>query len=606
MKIREKTNLDICNDNDLKLAILTNVVEEKTTKNQIRATMQLIAKALCGTLGPYGSTSILEDQGLKHHLVTKDGYDLLTRMTFDNEISRTILDILKSISSSQVSTVGDGSTSAIVVASSLYEAITDPANKEMLSKVASKDIVDMLNYLAEILEEELKKAAKPISEDLHELDTVGAIAVNNDKECGKMVADIYRKIGKYGFITTDAVEQIQKDTVEYKEGIQWKRPYLEDYFAINIPSKKVVHEEPYLFLTTEVLTQNHLQLLMDVIGYAARESRPLLIVCCGADQDARTFFKKNRLKHLAMSDRKTPELVFTVVDIDTVTETSKATLRNLALLTGCEIYSPVEHAEHTHPYFLAHQKQFYGKAAKVIVTPKETQVICDTSLIPEEYDVIRKAKEEELLKQINNALSKTDRTMDDEKEIYYLKYEYNSLLGNSAVLHVGGQTLTERMSRERLLEDAVLACRSAINYGTIYGGNLAIPKIIYDKFDYILNLLYTKFNYLPFKTDEEKEKFFTYFLNIFQDAFKQSYRHVLDNSYFNEQEVEDVVDRCIKESVFYNLKTHKYEGMSETGVINSVDTDTQILKACISIIGLLATSNQVVISSYCTLDAIKQ
>ena len=29
MKIREKTNLDICNDNDLKLAILTNVVEEK-------------------------------------------------------------------------------------------------------------------------------------------------------------------------------------------------------------------------------------------------------------------------------------------------------------------------------------------------------------------------------------------------------------------------------------------------------------------------------------------------------------------------------------------------------------------------------------------------
>ena len=80
--------------------------------------------------------------------------------------------------------------------------------------------------------------------------------------------------------------------------------------------------------------------------------------------------------------------------------------------------------------------------------------------------------------------------MDDEKEIYYLKYEYNSLLGNSAVLHVGGQTLTERMSRERLLEDAVLACRSAINYGTIYGGNLAIPKIIYDKFK-SLNCFFT-------------------------------------------------------------------------------------------------------------------
>ena len=136
MKIREKTNLEICSENNLKVTLLSNVAEEVTTKNQIRATMQIIAKALCGTLGPYGSTSICQDAQMKHHLVTKDGYDLLNRMIFDNEISRTILDLLKNISSSQVASVGDGSTSAIVVASSLYEFITNKNNNEYFKRVA--------------------------------------------------------------------------------------------------------------------------------------------------------------------------------------------------------------------------------------------------------------------------------------------------------------------------------------------------------------------------------------------------------------------------------------------------------------------------------------
>ena len=53
MKLREKTNLQICDENKLKLAISTNVVEEENAKNKMRATSDLIAKALYATLGPY-------------------------------------------------------------------------------------------------------------------------------------------------------------------------------------------------------------------------------------------------------------------------------------------------------------------------------------------------------------------------------------------------------------------------------------------------------------------------------------------------------------------------------------------------------------------------
>lgn len=601
MKIREKTNLEICSENDLKVTLLSNVAEELTTKNQIKATMQIIAKALCGTLGPYGSTSICQDVQMKHHLVTKDGYDLLNRMIFDNEISRTILDLLKNISSSQVSSVGDGSTSAIVVASSLYESITNKDNNlSYFKRVASKDIVDILNYLGELLEEELKQIATPMSEDMHELDIVAAVAVNNDREAGENVANIYKKIGKYGFISTDVVEIYKKDTVEYREGISWHRSYIEDYFTLNKQSKKINHSEPWLFLTTEFLGQKDLPILSEVIGNAAKNEKELVIVCNGADQDARTFFKKNRMKHLT---NKTPELVFTVVDIDQVTETGRSTLENLAILTGCQIWDSTYNRAHTHPYLVANFQNFIGKAHSVAITPKETQVICDSSLVSDDYIEMKKEKVEWLEEQIRLASNKLDRTMDEEQELFYLRADYNTLLGNTAILHVGGQTLTERMSRERLLEDAILACKSAINNGTIYGGNLAIPKIISTKKDKLNTLLSKKFSYLPFDNISD---FFYFFLNTIKEAFLASYKHVLDNAYFTEDEVNDVANKCLNESMFYNLKTHKYEPFNETSVINSVDTDIQIMKACISIIGLLATSNQVVTASYCMSDAIKK
>ena len=45
MKLREKTNMKVCEENSLPYTILTNVVEEKNTKGKMRATSELIAKA---------------------------------------------------------------------------------------------------------------------------------------------------------------------------------------------------------------------------------------------------------------------------------------------------------------------------------------------------------------------------------------------------------------------------------------------------------------------------------------------------------------------------------------------------------------------------------
>jgi chaperonin GroEL len=598
MKLRKKTNIELSEQNGLHHTLLTNTVEERTSKNKIRATMQVISKILCGTLGPYGSTTIVQDREMRH-FATKDGYDVMNKIGFDDEVARTIVDILRQVASNQVLSVGDGSTSAIVVSEALYSALTDPENEKLFEKVAAKDIVDILNDLSDYLEVELKKRTRAVSEDLSEIEKVAAISTNNDKIAGAFMKDIYSRIGRFGFISTDVLEKREKDYYEVKQGIEWSRGYIDDYFAYGRESKKVVHDqEPRLFLTNSTLSYSDLEILMSsVIGdVCGKQKAEVVVVANNFDEDVRTFFKANRTKH--MSGRGIAEMVFTVVDIDQVTTTSIHTLDDLATLAGCEIYDKFKHKPSD---YLAKPERFLGRAEKVIVTAKSTQVI-GKSLEGEALsrkDVAVSGFKAELEK----TLSVDEPTKDQEFDIYELRRRISCLTDSTAVIHVGGKSLTERMTRERLFEDAIFACKSAIKHGVIPGGNIMIPMILEDKSKELARDLSAKYDYLPV---ESLADFFSRFLFIIKEAFKESYRNVLNNSYFTEEEVEHVVTECIVKKLFYNLKLHKYEPIETTSVINSVDTDIQILRSVISIIGILATSNQFITLNLNVTDQIRK
>jgi chaperonin GroEL len=598
MKLRKKTNVEISQENNLEFVLLTNTVEERSTKAKIRTTMQIISKILCGTLGPYGSTTIVQDREMRH-FATKDGYDVMNKISFDDEVSRTILDILRQVASTQVLTVGDGSTSAIVVSESLYSALTNKENSKLFSRIAPKDILDILNDLSTYLEEELKKRATPISEDLHELETVARIATNNDRETGKLMHEIYNRIGTFGFISTDVLEKKEKDSYEVKQGIEWQRGYVEDFFAHGRDNKKIIHDlKPRVFLTNSTLTYEDLEILLSqLIGdVCGKQKAELVIVANNFDEDVKNFFKINRTKHIA--NKNIPEMVFTAVDIDQVTESSVHNLEDLGTLLGCEVYDKMKHKPVD---YLADINRFVGLAEKIIITSKSTQIIGK-----ELTEKAQKAKIEkvEFLKENLKKLMSTDETNKDlDFDIYENRRRISCLTDSTAIIHVGGKSLTERMTRERLIEDAIFASKSAIKYGVIPGGNLMIPKIIQSNNGALVETLKSKYYYLPV---ESMSNFFEEFLKIVKNAFLESYRNVLNNSYFNEEEVEGVIEECLSKDKFYNLKLHSYESFKDTGVINSVDTDIQILRSVVSIIGILATSNQFITLNLNLTDQIKK
>lgn len=585
MKLRNKTNLEICDENQLKISIATNVVEENNTKNKMRATSNLIAKALIATLGPYGSSTIIQDREGKH-FATKDGYDLMNRMEFDDAVARTILDLFRTTASNQVFTVGDGSTSAIVVANSLFQALTDKEQLDLFKKISPKDIVDILNDLSEMVESELKKMAVEVSPDMHELDIIAAVANNNDMEVGKLIGDIYREIGEFGFISMDVLEKQPKDTYEIKSGVEWNRGYIDPVFAKMYGDEKIIYDEnPRIILSNSTITYDDLELGLIPLMKSAisqQEKTQLIIVANDFDADALQFLKNNRVKHLSS---KQPEMNFVAVDIDQVTKESRNKLEDLALLCGCKVWDKL----FTKPAeIIANPGQFIGTAGKAIISPKTTQIIKNDNV----NDATKKAIEAKV-KELDTELRKLSSievpTKEEDLKLYELRQRKSRLTSSTAMFHVGGKTMAERMTRQRLIEDAIFACKSTLEYGYIPGGNICIPKILREKKEAFASVLGAKYNYLPL---DNIRTFFAYFIDMITRAFLESYTAVLSNSYMEESTINETIEKCLTENKFYNLKLHRFEDWEDTQVINSVETDLQILKSCISIIGILSTSNQ--------------
>ena len=102
----------------------TNIISNEDLKKIMFETLQFLSNTLSRTLGPFGTTTIIQDRML-NHTITKDGYTLLKKIYIEEEEARTILDLVKKISRNLVRRVGDGSTSSIIIANSLYRFMTE-------------------------------------------------------------------------------------------------------------------------------------------------------------------------------------------------------------------------------------------------------------------------------------------------------------------------------------------------------------------------------------------------------------------------------------------------------------------------------------------------
>jgi len=555
----------------------SNVLNTENTIMTINATMMHLSSILSKSLGPYGATTIIQDKFTVNHAITKDGYTILNKLKFDNEVADTILDIVKKVSRNLVKEVGDGSTSSIIIAQKLFSELQRVQTEHDVPK---KDIVDSLDALSEILVDVIKLNAIPIDDsNFRVVQNIATVSNNNDEEAGRLVHDIYKEIGANGFISLET-SPTSLDSYEVTNGIELPRGYISDAFA-NKPDKVTCElEKPFVLMSLEALVEEDLNDLQEIIGETAKLQRPLIIISKGYDTEVRNFLTINK-----MQNRDALQIV--AVDYALVNKHQNDSFEDLSAYVGATIYNRFEMEEPSINFGML------GICNRVEVNERTTRIIegfKDEKRVNERIQVIEQQMEH---------INKKDKYVDTTEEMFQLRKRIADLNCQVATLRVGGNSEIEKETRKFLMEDAIFACQSAIRHGYISGGNLIIPRIIRKGFFGIVKRLTANKSLLRmFDNEAERESFFIEFLNCISQSFEHSYISVLQNRYDNLEHNTQIVTECIEADQILNLKTNKYEEIGETSIINSVETDIQIMKATFSIIGLLATSNQFVSVQY--------
>ena len=554
-----------------------NIISKEEYLDRAKKTLNIVSDALAHSLGYYGSTTIIEDK-MAGSVVTKDGYTILKSLGFgiDDSLSNTLLRSIKDISHSLVMEVGDGSTSAVVTSEALFEYLTK--ENPVLNKLPKKVIVDELKKINKEIEKIIKEEyAKPITEENFEvLKNIASVSNNNDDTSGQLIYDIYKEIGKDGFVFMEN-SLAEKDHYEVSNGIEISSGYIDPIYANKHNGIESEFHNCSVLMFKGELKAPDMAWLNDMIAtyFSHRDRRPLVIVSNGYDLDAINTIKYNKIMNAKSG-----------IDLDMAVTKFNAThdeaYEDLAIYLGGKIIDLNEDEilkeivkpfnENIHVEKQAFFEEYLGFAKKVYMNSNMSRYMeggGKKELIDGRVETID--KKIAYYQSIQGSTSA-------EFEIYRLNKRKANLTSKIVKFYIAGNSNTEIESRKYLLEDAIYASKSALEHGYISGGNLIVSKIINNK-------LLKEEDISPLRKE---------LLTLVKEAFTRTYVKVLENAGFTEEDIKYTLNECIENESIYNLKTKKYEKDGETTIINSAMTDIRIMESVFSIIGLLVTSNQYV------------
>lgn len=535
-----------------------NVVPEADFKTKVETVFGLVSDALGKTLGPYGATTILEQYGEMH--ITKDGWQVLKRITFDDTVYNNILDLLVNISAQVVIKVGDGSTSSIMAANEILKQM----NKVMeSSQMRTKEFMTVLNNcvdkVVEAIGERSTKIEKGEDSRYEEIYKMALISTNGDEELSNIIQRIYQETQN----PTIQFEKAKMNLTSYEIIEGYKMPFLTflDTVFVNTDSSSCDVKSPYILLFDHRIDlENHMSIIENASAKALSQGRRLVVVAPHYDR-----FLLDRIRftiNAEMKARGTSSTVYCKVSL--VNNESYTLYNDLSILLGASVISETqldlfESGEIT-------VDECLGECEHISICTDATTVkgLYNTNQNLYEIalnDAISKFKEKEELHKSMNMVN---------TDLYKAKQRVSKLRCKMGVIYVGGNSTLEKTANFDLVDDAVKACESAYNYGYNIGGNLIIPIVIREMI----------------KNNENLSENELLILDMIDKAFYNVFGRVMYNKYG--YTVIDIIDECIKRETCYDLIREEYS----KDVINSCYTDIEILKAATSIVSLLVSSNQ--------------
>lgn len=540
-----------------------NVISETDFKNAVSMVFEKVSGALRKTLGPYGSTTIIEKYGETH--ITKDGWQVLKSIHFNDALYNNILMLLLRISAQVVIKVGDGSTSSIVSANEILNSLENISNS--VSLMRPRAFMDNFGKCIDKIVEAIKAEAKSVNRDtFEEIYRLAYISTNGDEEISNMIQDIYKKTNN------PAIEYVKsktdKTTYEIVNGYRGNITYLDNIFITNDDGTCAINEPYILMFDHKIDVDSSLPVIGKAVEKALNADKRLVVIAPNYDKYLLEYIKKNIM--IEFKSRGTSTVVYARASM--VNNISQEMYNDFSILCGAQVISEQFESEIVENNTI---DDYIGCVENMVIGDKTTFIQGFTHRNENMYQKI-----------VDDAASKYNKMLIDNQNKAIVDIKLNEhkqrltkLRCNMGIISVGGVTSLEKTARTDLVEDAIKACESAYTSGFNIGGNLIIPWVIRNR---ILN------------SDEKMDSDIYEMYIMIADAFANVFKKVLRNRYVDnaEADIDQIINTCITSDtpVCYDLISEKYS----EDIINSCETDIEILKATASIISLLISSNQYV------------
>ena len=554
--------------------IKSNIISEIEYKNTALETLKTISNCLEKSLGPYGRNSIIQSPSFQP-IITKDGFTILQHIRFEDNISKTIYEYIMHISRTLVRKVGDGTTSSVIIANSFANYLYNFINIHN-NDIPMFELISNLEFISEELVKYIKKMSRSVyyNKDRDVLSDIATISANNNRKIGNQISEIYNKYGNNVFINLEKSDTNDSHFVNLN-GFELNRGFINNLCVNQADGKTCLYDNTYIFMIDDTIYANDLGFLNNLINHVCiKNDAPLVIIAPSYDHVVRSYFHTNIVNFMNHNKR------FKVIPIDISLKSvdEKTLFEDIALKTGGKIFKK-DNGNYNLDDINVEDEAFLDEYLGNCKTFKATAY---KSYIIEGNDLNNRKEIDNKIKFINEEINKLERneiTWELKDRIFYYKKRIAILTGNLITYYVGGISEDEKNTSYYLIEDAIYATRSAIHHGFIPGCNSAILNAIY-----------------RLKDDLEEKDLYEYekYIELLEDVFLPSITYIYECLFNNklEDKKDEIINKIMNNSLIYNLRTNEYENYESTEVINSSETDIEIIKNIISIITLIISCNQ--------------
>ncbi|WP_409330090.1 chaperonin GroEL [Trujillonella humicola] len=400
--------------------------------------VEQLAAAVKTTLGPKGRNVVLERLTGSPE-VTNDGVTIAREIHLKNPFEDMGAQLVKEAAIKTNDTVGDGTTTAIVLAEAIVQqgmaAIANGGNPVLVKRGVDLAVGRVVEHLAGV--------AHPMETE-DDFRRVAAISANDDPVIGDVVARALHTVGEAGVVTVED-SSVLGIGVDFVEDFEFDNGYVSPYMVTDPGRLEAVLEDAYVLLTAHKITG--VQQLMPVLDSIMREPRPLVIIAEAVEGTALQMLVHNHVNGL-----------FRCVAVQAPGFGSKRIhlLEDIAALTGGRVHSR-ESSFGLEQMTTAH----LGRAAQVRVTGDQTTIIGGAG-----DETARELRLTQLRAELERATIGTDED--------FLSERIARLSGKAAVIRVGAPTNAEAKEIRHRVDDSLQATRAAMAEGIVAGGGAAL------------------------------------------------------------------------------------------------------------------------------------